>query len=174
MLRWRTVLAAAAALRLSQSHWDTAGRVDEVSGLIKRSRRSHAAKRYRISIAAPLSSSAPCWRPPRPSRSTRSALPGGYLRDPLRPDVLLQVAPWIAAHRAHLDVTTEQIPAKGITDQVNSDSFVLVVACARRQSPRLLTISLMAAPEMRSVSLPRPSSCSLRCARPPDAFDRAR
>ena len=73
--------------------------------------------------------------------------------------VLLQVAPWIAL--AHIPVrildadTTEQIPAKGITDQV-SNSFVFVVALRSGGAVAaiFLTISLMTAPETRSVSLP--------------------
>ena len=73
--------------------------------------------------------------------------------------VLLQVAPWIAL--AHIPVrildadTTEQIPAKGITDQI-STSFMFVVAlrAGGAIAALFLAVALMTAPETRSVSLP--------------------
>lgn len=116
-------------------------------------------KRYRISIAAPLvvgtvlAATGLLVRLGQLSQAGISAILFALII------VLLQVAPWIAL--AHIPVrildadTTEQIPAKGITDQV-SNSFVFVVALRSGGAVAaiFLTISLMTAPEMRSVSLP--------------------
>ena len=73
--------------------------------------------------------------------------------------VLLQVAPWIAL--AHIPVrildanTAEQIPAQGVTDQV-STSFVFVVSlrAGGGLAALFLTVSMLSAPTLRSVSIP--------------------
>ena len=147
-------LTAASALRLSQSHWDTAGWGWTGLGLL-----IGALKRYRISIAAPLvvgtvlAATSLLVRLGQLSQAGISAILFALVI------VLLQVAPWIAL--AHIPVrildadTTEQIPAKGITDQVTT-SFIFVVAlrAGGAVAAVFLAISLMTAPEMRSVSLP--------------------
>ena len=154
------LLTAAAALRLSQSHWDTAGWGWTGLGLLIGALAVLTLpKRYRISIAAPLvvgtvlAATGLLVRLGQLSQAGVSAILFALII------VLLQVAPWIAL--AHIPVrildadTTEQIPAKGITDQV-SNSFVFVVALRSGGAiaALFLTISLMTAPEMRSVSLP--------------------
>ena len=156
------LLTAAAALRLSQSHWDTAGWGWTGLGLLIGALAVLTLpKRYRISIAAPLvvgtvlAATGLLVRLGQLSQAGVSAILFALII------VLLQVAPWIAL--AHIPVrildadTTEQIPAKGITDQV-SNSFVFVVALRSGGAiaALFLTISLMTAPEMRSVSLPLP------------------
>ena len=153
-------LTAAAALRLSQSHWDTAGWAWTGLGfLIGSLAVLTLTKRYRISIAAPLvvgtvlAATGLLVRLGQLSQAGVSAILFALMI------VLLQVAPWIAL--AHIPVrildadTTEQIPAKGITDQV-STSFVFVVALRSGGAiaALFLTVSLMTAPEPRSVSLP--------------------
>jgi len=153
-------LTAAAALRLSQSHWDTAGWAWTGLGLLIGSLAVLTlTKRYRISIAAPLvvgtvlAATGLLVRLGQLSQAGVSAILFALMI------VLLQVAPWIAL--AHIPVrildadTTEQIPAKGITDQV-STSFVFVVALRSGGAiaALFLTVSLMTAPEPRSVSLP--------------------
>ena len=73
--------------------------------------------------------------------------------------VLLQIAPWIAL--AHIPVrvldanTSEPIPAQGVTDQVNT-SFVFVVAlrAGGGLAALFLTVSMLSAPGLRSVSMP--------------------
>ena len=154
------LLTAAAALRLSQSHWDTAGWAWTGLGfLIGSLAVLTLTKRYRISIAAPLvvgtvlAATGLLVRLGQLSQAGVSAILFALMI------VLLQVAPWIAL--AHIPVrildadTTEQIPAKGITDQV-STSFVFVVALRSGGAiaALFLTVSLMTAPEPRSVSLP--------------------
>ena len=77
-------LTAASALRLSQSHWDTAGWGWTGLGLLIGSLAVLALpKRYRISIAAPRRRYG--FGRHRPPGSARSALSGGHLRHPLRP-----------------------------------------------------------------------------------------
>ena len=154
------LLTAAAALRLSQSHWDTAGWGWTGLGLLIGALAVLALpKRYRISIAAPLvvgtvlAATGLLVRLGQLSQAGVSAILFALII------VLLQVAPWIAL--AHIPVrildadTTEQIPAKGITDQV-SNSFVFVVALRSGGAIAaiFLTISLLTAPEPRSVTLP--------------------
>ena len=153
-------LTAAAALRLSQSHWDTAGWGWTGLGLLIGSLAVLALpKRSRISIAAPLvvgtvlAATGLLVRLGQLSQAGISAILFALVI------VLLQVAPWIAL--AHIPVrildadTTEQIPAKGITDQI-STSFVFVVAlrAGGAIAALFLTVALMTAPETRSVSLP--------------------
>lgn len=153
-------LMAAAVLRLSQSHWDTAGWGWTGLGLLIGSLAVLTLpKRYRISIAAPLvvgtvlAAAGLLVRLGQLSQAGISAILFALII------VLLQVAPWIAL--AHIPVrvldadTTEQIPAKGITDQV-SNSFVFVVAlrAGGAIAALFLTVALMTAPETRSVSLP--------------------
>ena len=154
------LLTAAAALRLSQSHWDTAGWGWTGLGLLIGALAVLTLpKRYRISIAAPLvvgtvlAATGLLVRLGQLSQAGVSAILFALII------VLLQVAPWIAL--AHIPVrildadTTEQIPAKGITDQV-STSFVFVVALRSGGAiaALFLTISLLTAPEPRSVTLP--------------------
>ena len=154
------LLTAAAALRLSQSHWDTAGWGWTGLGLLIGALAVLTLpKRYRISIAAPLvvgtvlAATGLLVRLGQLSQAGVSAILFALII------VLLQVAPWIAL--AHIPVrildadTTEQIPAKGITDQV-SNSFVFVVALRSGGAIAaiFLTISLLTAPEPRSVTLP--------------------
>ena len=154
------LLTAAAALRLSQSHWDTAGWGWTGLGLLIGALAVLTLpKRYRISIAAPLvvgtvlAATGLLVRLGQLSQAGISAILFALMI------VLLQVAPWIAL--AHIPVrildadTTEQIPAKGITDQV-SNSFVFVVAlrAGGAIAALFLTVSLLTAPEMRSVTLP--------------------
>ena len=148
-------LTAASALRLSQSHWDTAGWGWTGLGLPVLA----LPKRYRISIAAPLvvgtvlAATSLLVRLGQLSQAGISAILFAL------GIVLLQVAPWIAL--AHIPVrildadTTEQIPAKGITDQVTT-SFIFVVAlrAGGAVAAVFLAISLMTAPETRSVPLP--------------------
>ena len=153
-------LTAASALRLSQSHWDTAGWGWTGLGLLIGSLAVLALpKRYRISIAAPLvvgtvlAATGLLVRTGQLSQAGISAILFALVI------VLLQVAPWIAL--AHIPVrildadTTEQIPAKGITDQV-STSFVFVVAlrAGGAIAALFLAVALMTAPETRSISLP--------------------
>ena len=154
------LLTAAAALRLSQSHWDTAGWGWTGLGLLIGALAVLTLpKRYRISIAAPLvvgtvlAATGLLVRLGQLSQAGVSAILFALII------VLLQVAPWIAL--AHIPVrildadTTEQIPAKGITDQV-SNSFVFVIALRSGGAIAaiFLTISLLTAPEPRSVTLP--------------------
>ena len=153
-------LTAASALRLSQSHWDTAGWGWTGLGLLIGALAVLTLpKRYRISIAAPLVVGTVLAATGLLVRLGQLSQPGVSAILFALIIVLLQVAPWIAL--AHIPVrildadTTEQIPAKGITDQV-SNSFVFVVALRSGGAIAaiFLTISLMTAPEMRSVSLP--------------------
>ena len=153
-------LCAAAALRLTQSQWDTAGWIWIGVGMLVGALAGLTLPRhYRISVVAPIitgsviAATGLMVRVGSLSQVGVSAILFALIV------VLLQVAPWIAL--AHIPVrildanTTEQIPAQGVTDQVTT-SFVFVVAlrCGGALAALFLTASIMTAPGVRSIFLP--------------------
>lgn len=153
-------LTAASALRLSQSQWDAGGWIFVGLGVLVGSLAVLTLpKKYRISIAAPLvlgtmiTATGLMVKVGALSQVGVSALLFALVV------VLLQVAPWIAL--AHIPVrildadTAEQIPAQGVTDQV-STSFVFVVSlrAGGGLAALFLTVSMLSAPTLRSVSIP--------------------
>lgn len=153
-------LTAASALRLSQSQWDAGGWIFVGLGVLVGSLAVLTLpKNYRISIAAPLvlgtmiTATGLMVKVGALSQVGVSALLFALVV------VLLQVAPWIAL--AHIPVrildadTAEQIPAQGVTDQV-STSFVFVVSlrAGGGLAALFLTVSMLSAPTLRSVSIP--------------------
>lgn len=153
-------LAAASALRLSQSQWDTGGWIAVGVGLLVGSLAALTLpKRYRISIAAPLvlgtmmAATGLMVKVGSLSQVGVSALLFALVI------VLLQLAPWIAL--AHIPVrildanTSEQIPAQGITDQVTT-SFVFVVSlrAGGALAAVFLTVSMLSTAGLRSFSVP--------------------
>lgn len=153
-------LTAASALRLMQAQWDTGGWIAIGVGLLIGSLAMLTLpKQYRISIAAPLvlgtvmAATGLLVKVGSLSQVGVSAILFALVI------VLLQIAPWIAL--AHIPVrvldanTSEPIPAQGVTDQVNT-SFVFVVAlrAGGGLAALFLTVSMLSAPGLRSVSMP--------------------
>jgi len=153
-------LTAASALRLVQGQWDTGGWIAIGVGLLIGSLAMLTLpKQYRISIAAPLvlgtvmAATGLLVKVGSLSQVGVSAILFALVI------VLLQIAPWIAL--AHIPVrvldanTSEPIPAQGVTDQVNT-SFVFVVAlrAGGGLAALFLTVSMLSAPGLRSVSMP--------------------